>query len=79
MDKEGPRTPLYHEFKDNRHTHLAFIPTIKINCKHTIGVEEIVDVLITTLISDDSVSDDYYREIRSQAGVPSQSPMSDLS
>jgi hypothetical protein len=80
LDKEGPWSPLYHEFKANRSVDLAYVQNIRVNNKHTTGIEETTEVLLNTLIPDDShVNDnDYHQQIRAWAAVPPESPASDL-
>lgn len=80
LDREGPWSPLYHEFKANRSVDLAYVQNIKVNDKHTTGIEETTKVLINTLIPDDSPANDsdYHQQIRAWAPVPPESPMSDV-
>lgn len=80
LDKEGPWSPIYHEFKANRATDQAFVSNIKINDAHTLGVKETAEALLNALIPDDTtVNDtDYHREVRLMAAVPPMSPSSDL-
>lgn len=80
LDKEGPWSPLYHEFKANRSVDLAYVQNIRVNNKHTTGIEETTEVLLNALIPDDShVNDnDYHQQIRAWAAVPPESPASDL-
>ncbi|XP_026741885.1 uncharacterized protein LOC113503939 [Trichoplusia ni] len=80
LDKEGPWSPLYHEFKANRSLNLAFIHNIKINNIHTVGIEETTEALLNALIPDDhqNTDDDYHQQIRAFATDVPTSPMSDL-
>jgi hypothetical protein len=80
LDKEGPWSPLYHEFKANKRIDQAYISNIKIGNSHTVGVEETADALLNALIPDDCVQSDtdYHREIRSYVSVPPLTPMSTL-
>jgi hypothetical protein len=80
LDKEGPWSPLYHEFKANKRIDQAYISNIKIGNSHTAGVEETADALLNALIPDDSVESDteYHREVRSYVSVPPLTPLSSL-
>lgn len=80
LDKEGPWSPLYHEFKANRSVEFAYVQNIKVNNEHTAGIEETTEVLLNTLIPDDSSFNDneYHQQIRAWATVPPESPASDL-
>lgn len=80
LEKEGPWSPLYHEFKANKSINCAYITNIKFNNEHTMGVAETTNALLDALIPDDSVDcdNDYHREIRFWASQPPSSPASDL-
>jgi hypothetical protein len=80
LDKEGPWSPLYHEFKANKRIDQAYISNIKIGNSHTAGVGETADALLNALIPDDPVESDteYHREIKSYVSVPPLTPLSTL-
>lgn len=80
LDREGPWSPLYHEFKANRSIDLAYVQNIKINNSYTTGVEQTAQYLLESLVPDDRPEDDtdYHRQIRQWAIEPPLSPMSDL-
>lgn len=80
LEKEGPWSPLYHEFKANRPANLAFISNLKIGDNHTTGLEDTTDALLKALIPDDSHENDsdYHREVRRFAADIPPSPVSDL-
>ncbi|XP_028160993.1 uncharacterized protein LOC114353273 [Ostrinia furnacalis] len=80
LEKEGPWSPIYHEFKANRKLDIAYISNIKINNTHTVGVEETTGALLNALIPDDSVADDndYHRDVRNAIAVLPESPVSSI-
>lgn len=82
LDREGPWSPLYHEFKANRSVEFAYIQNININNGniHTSGIKETADYLLETLIPDDHPENDteYHYQIRQWAAEPPLSPSSDL-
>ncbi|CAB3261364.1 unnamed protein product [Arctia plantaginis] len=80
LDREGPWSPLYHEFKSNRSIDLAYIQNIKINNRYTTGVEQTAEYLLESLVPDDRPENDtdHHRQIRQWAIEPLLSPMSDL-
>lgn len=80
LEKEGPWSPLYHEFKANRPTNLAFVSNLRIGETHTSGLEDTTNALLNTLIPDDNHEDDsdYHQQVRRFAGDVPASPVSDL-
>ncbi|CAB3258972.1 unnamed protein product [Arctia plantaginis] len=80
LDREGPWSPLYHEFKANRSIDHAYIQNIKINNRYTTGVEQTAEYLLDSLVPDDRLENDtdHHRQIRQWAIEPPLSPMSDL-
>ncbi|CAB3224523.1 unnamed protein product [Arctia plantaginis] len=46
LDREGPWSPLYHEFKANRSIDHAYIQNIKINNRYTTGLEQTAEYLL---------------------------------
>ncbi|CAB3252543.1 unnamed protein product [Arctia plantaginis] len=80
LDREGPWSPLYHEFKANRSIDLAYIQNIKINNRYITGVEQTAEYLLDSLVPDDRPENDtdHHRQIRQWASGPPLSPMSDL-
>lgn len=80
LDREGPWSPLYHEFKANRSIDMAYVQNIKINNTYTTGIEETTEALLNSLIPDDKVDLDteYHKQIRMWAAEPPNTPLSDL-
>lgn len=80
LEKEGPWSPLYHEFKANRSANLEFVSNLKIGENHTMGLEDTTNALLNALIPDDNSEDDsdYHREVRRYAADIPPSPVSDL-
>ncbi|CAB3240749.1 unnamed protein product [Arctia plantaginis] len=75
LDREGPWSPLYHEFKANKLIDLAYIQNIKINNRYTTGVEQTAEYLLESRVPNDT---DHHRQIRQWAIEPPLSPMSNL-
>ncbi|KAG6462850.1 hypothetical protein O3G_MSEX013504 [Manduca sexta] len=79
LDKEGPCSPLYQEFKANRPIRLSYIDNIKFNNSYTTSIEETTEALLHSLIPDDIINDNnYHNQIRMWAAELPNSAVSNL-